>query len=307
MDYMPFGENAYYFFQKYITRSLRNSDEKYLKLFEPKVIRNIKAIYEYGNIRLKDSVILEFGAGWDLYCPIGISGIGGVRRYICVDINRFVHKKDIIECIDWYKRKNSELENMLMQEIEGFQDNNKCKDIQIGKGDVLDILKQYFHIDYMAPCDMATSGLDTDSVDYIIVNTTLQHIPFQQLDAILGECSRILKRGGLFVTNVNYLDHYANFDKSITHYNFLQYTDSEFEKYNPPLHYQNRLRHSDYLKLFKKYGFCILEEQKYKSKEGDKKDLSSVTLSEKYMSYSDKDLLILGCCFVLKNGGINEG
>ena len=62
---------------------------------------------------------------------------------------------------------------------------------------------------------------------------------------------------------IDYLDHYSYFDKKISAYNYLQYSDATWALFNPALHYQNRLRHRDYLDLFYAAGFEVVEEERY--------------------------------------------
>ena len=43
--------------------------------------------------------------------------------------------------------------------------------------------------------------------------------------------------------------------------NYLKFDQNRWKKYNHNCHYQNRLRHYEYLKIFKKCGFIIIEEK----------------------------------------------
>ena len=60
---------------------------------------------------------------------------------------------------------------------------------------------------------------------------------------------------------IDYSDHWSHADRSITPRHFLRFEDEEWRRWNPLMHYQNRLRHSDYRRLFDDAGFIILGEK----------------------------------------------
>ena len=70
--------------------------------------------------------------------------------------------------------------------------------------------------------------------------------------------SRICHERSVISHVVDYSDHYAHSDASIGVYNFLQFPDEAWVRYNPPIHYQNRLRHFEYGKLFDAAGFEVV-------------------------------------------------
>ena len=91
-----------------------------------------------------------------------------------------------------------------------------------------------------------------------------------------------------------YKNHWSYFDKSIFIYNFLKYNDKEWQKYNPSLHYQNRLRHSDYIKIILQTKFKIVKEQKDLPNATEIKAFCKLKLSPKYKGYKQDDLMIKG-------------
>ena len=50
------------------------------------------------------------------------------------------------------------------------------------------------------------------------------------------------------------------FDGSLSRFNFLKYDDAQWRPFNSGRQYVNRLRHSDYVRMFREAGFTILEE-----------------------------------------------
>src|SRR5438067_829197 len=126
---------------------------------------------------------------------------------------------------------------------------------------------------------------EAGSVDCITSTNTLEHIPPDDLAAILRECYRILAPSGLVSLDIDYQDHYSFFDPRITAYNFLRYSARTWSFFSPSLHYQNRLRHPDYLELVKAAGFKIIEE---KRTDGTAEDLAAVQqmpLDQRFRGY----------------------
>ncbi|MBK6538738.1 MAG: methyltransferase domain-containing protein [Ignavibacteria bacterium] len=147
------------------------------------------------------------------------------------------------------------------------------------------ILKENFSINYIAPLDARNTGIEANSIDFILSNATMEHIPEKDLPEIMNECYRILRPGGIISNVIDYRDHWSFFDNKISVYNYLQYSENEFEKINPSIMYQNRMRHKDYMKIIKQTGFKILEEIKNVPDEKEKKQLSEVRLNEHFQNY----------------------
>jgi hypothetical protein len=65
---------------------------------------------------------------------------------------------------------------------------------------------------------------------------------------------------GITTHSIDYSDHYARSDGNLSRFNFLKYDDAQWRPFNSGWQYVNRLRHSDYVRLFREAGFAILEE-----------------------------------------------
>lgn len=121
-------------------------------------------------------------------------------------------------------------------------------------------LESIYGINYKAPADIASSGLETASIDACISSFTMEHIPLSDLKLILLEIKRVLRPTGICSFVIDYSDHYAYTDSTIGRLNFLRFTEEQWRRYNHANHYQNRLRHSDYIKLFNSCGFTIVSD-----------------------------------------------
>lgn len=124
-----------------------------------------------------------------------------------------------------------------------------------------DELRSRYGIVYQAPVDMTRTEFGDGSFDICISTNTLEHIPVTALEAILRELRRILRGGGIVSAQIDYSDHYAHTDKSISKLNYLRFSEAEWRSHNHRCFYQNRLRHAHYRRLFADAGFAILQQE----------------------------------------------
>ena len=122
-----------------------------------------------------------------------------------------------------------------------------------------DLLLRTTAIEYVAPGDPANTGLPDKSVDFITSFAVFEHIPPSILHDILVESARVQAPGGAHTHFVDYSDHFAHQDNSISHVNFLQYDDASWDRIAGNRYmYVNRLRHDDTLDLFIHAGHQVL-------------------------------------------------
>lgn len=118
-------------------------------------------------------------------------------------------------------------------------------------------IEEAYRIRYLAPFDAREPHFPDDHFDACITTNTLEHIPRSDICRIFAELKRILHRNARLSMIIDYSDHYSHTDRTIGPLNFLQFSDSEFHRWNHSVHHQNRLRHYDYIELFEELGFEI--------------------------------------------------
>ena len=269
-----------YFFQKRITKSIPLSDRK----FQNKVnvgIRHHENFLKYNQLSEPGNKYYEFGAGWEFIVPLTIAHLGFESNII--DIRKLM-KFELIN--DTINRLNT----------------NKFLPIDISEKPnvrTLAELEEFYKVSYEAPADARNTRFSDNYFDFSSSSVTMEHIPPDDILAILNETYRILKPGGILSMTTDYQDHWSYFDHSISVYNYLKYSPQQWAKYNPSLHYQNRLRHSDYLKIISETKFKIAKENKRYPKEELEEKLKSIQLANMYRDYDFDDLKILGSEIVL--------
>ncbi len=288
----PFSAYLNYFFQKYVTKSFPITDASFIGIISI-ARRHIGVAQQYCRRPLDQATFYEYGAGWDLISPLTFY-MFGVQCQILIDI-RYLLRRELVN--DTIRRHQTMAPNLGLPRVP-----NKCIE---DKSDFLFSLKKYYGIDYRAPCDARHTQLEAGSIDWITSTNTLEHIPLQDIQAILQECHRLLRDDGLMSCLIDYEDHYSFFDRSISGYNFLQYSDEAWAFFNPMLHYQNRLRHRDYLDLFRAAGFEVVEERHKEGTEADLRVIERLPVDKRFRAYTLPELSIRNAFVVVRKQDMN--
>jgi len=273
-----------YFFQRYVRKSLPRSDEMLLNKAKIAFYHFNRFIQNKGK-KIKTEKYLEFGAGWDLIIPFCFLCMG--FNVTAIDIKRIVVPELIEATLKKFLNLKDKLQFDFDPEILSCTYNDR--EIEIYPG-----------MNYYAPMYMQNTDFPDDTFDLITSTATMEHIPEEDLLPILEECYRILKPGGIFSAVIDYQDHWSYFDKSISVYNFLKYSQKEWKKYSPSVMYQNRLRHNEYIDIISKTDFEIkVNESKYP----DEKHLSmlrDLKVDDQFSGYTFDELSVCGSDLVLK-------
>jgi hypothetical protein len=181
--------------------------------------------------------LLEFGAGKHLAQNIFLSQFAPSQ--VVIDLDR------LLDCrlADEAARVVSRLQGIPYHPIRATED-----------------LERY-GIRYLAPQDVASTGLPDDCFDCCVSTDTLEHIPRGSLLRIFTELRRLIRAGGLISAVIGYDDHYAHTDRSIGPLHFLGYGDAEYARHNHRSQYVNRLRHHDFERMFTELGYSIVRSE----------------------------------------------
>jgi hypothetical protein len=158
-------------------------------------------------------------------------------------------------------------------------------------------LQAKYRIRYVAPGDARATGLQAGSVSFIVSTSTLEHIPLPDVRGIVAECSRIAAPGAIMSHVIDYKDHYSYSDSSIGMFNFYRYNSRAWRWWSPPNNNQNRLRHSEFVDIFRSHGLIDAGVVPHHAEPGTLRDLK---LAPEFERYSPDDLLIHSAYFVLR-------
>lgn len=286
---LPQGERLNYVFQRHVLHSFPVGDGAYRQKFR-RAVNHLASYEEYGpGVPAAEATFYEFGAGWDLAIPISYALLG-VGRQIEIDIRPSARVELVNETIAALDRLRPELE-----EIAG-------RPLRETGGPIASIgeLESRFGIHYLAPCDARDTRLAAGVVDFISSTDTCEHIPGADLAAVFAESRRLLRPGGAFSCRIDLQDHYSYFDGSLSKYHFLRFSDPAWAVVNSPLHYQNRLRAPEYLRLVRDAGFDLVAERPSRPNEKGRAELEAMPLAKRFRGYSVEDLGVTILGFVAR-------
>ncbi|WP_193741349.1 methyltransferase domain-containing protein [Prochlorococcus marinus] len=183
------------------------------------------------------NVVFEFGAGKSLAQNLYLSNF--VKRQFVVDLYPMLD----FELVDYERQK--------LLETKKLRSSIKIKN----QNDL-----EAYGIYYIAPYDATKIHLSDRSIDACISTNTLEHIPKFDIILIFSELYKKLKDEGIVSLIIDYSDHYAHTDNNISLLNFLKFSHHQWKRYNHKIHFQNRLRHYEYIDIFKKIGFRTIKD-----------------------------------------------
>lgn len=287
LSIVPMGEQVQHVLQRKMTRSVPMRDPDFLDYARSACVHIEKVVPHLG-VALPSAVFYEFGAGYELAGPLTFSALG-VGRQMLVDVRALVR---------------ADLVCHTLRQLEAFGERLSLprlpRSAQVRQRTLRADLLRDFGVRYIAPCDARATGIPTGSIDCITSTRTMQHIPRDDIRAILLECRRILKHDGVMSLMINYQDHYAYSDASISVYNFFKFSDAVWSLVNPSLHFQNRLRHRDYLALFRDAGFDVVEQIKAEPSDPDVVAIRKLRLARRFVAYSVSELATPGAHILLR-------
>jgi len=270
-DSMPAGGALHYLTQRRITRTIPRD----LSEHDGWQIEHARTFQRFFRGDLSQAHLFEFGAGWDLHSSL-VQWCYGINEQSVLDISRLV---------------KLELVNLTIRHLRAHPPEGSSRVPEVLLREPLDdALRRNYGIRYLAPADARQTRIETGSVDLICTTSVLEHIPAPDLRAILTECRRIARDGAIVSHVVDYTDHYAHSDRSIGPYNFLRFPERRWQRFNPAIHYQNRLRHFQYGDLFEAARFRVLAERPIHPDHAAE-SLKSVPLADPFRTMSPELLL----------------
>ena len=271
---VPFGTDMHFLLQRHVTRRLPRP-EKQVKAIYGRAQKLLAQFSTYSHRSVDTATFFEFGSGRDLVVPLAFSACGA-KRFFTIDIERLA-KLDLV-------RSNA----AIVARLSGAEDRALSS---------WDDLERNWRVEYRAPADARATNFGTDTIDCAVSVETLEHIPKDDIFDILRETHRILRPDGLAVMQIDYGDHFKGFDSSISSFNFLAYSDEDWQPFQSRFQYVNRMRHSEYIGLFERAGFEIV------LADADRKPTEPAVmarLAPRFQGFSPEDLFTLGALVVAR-------
>ena len=262
LSVVPGGSRIHFFAQRYLTGTLPRPHKHVCQLLEW-ARTTISDFTAHSAVAIEQSTFYEVGAGRDLCVPLSLRMLG-VRQVLTSDIERLaklamVNHAAKCLCADFGRATMS------------FSSWQEVQD---------------FGVEYIAPYRSLGKRC---SIDAWISNEVMEHVPAEALPALLSDGFKILKPGGLAIHAIDYSDHFAR-GTDLSRYNFLQYSSAQWRPFNSRIQFVNRLRHSEYLDLFRAAGFELVDINKHS---GDIPQEVVANLAPEFRRFPLSDLRVL--------------
>lgn len=256
-------------------------------------LRMVNALRK-ASISLAGKTVVEIGTGWIPILPM-VFHLAGAERVITVDQERLMDRSTFRHGANFIRQN-------LARECERLEiDSSLLSEDRVPAtfGGNLRQMCDAFGIDYVAPSDFLALGQGRS--DFIVSRTVLEHIPPELLKAIFRHSHNVLRPGGTLCHSIDMSDHNEHVNHSISRLDFLRYDDVEWAKRaKDPLHYQNRLRLSDFEKLFSDTGWNIVSATREPNPRA-LRELGTLQIDKRFSSKSPEDLATLTSIVIATN------
>jgi len=253
------------------------------------VLRELQEIAHFRNLTNYEMDwhvrLFEVGTGWLALAPV-VFYLAGAETIVTVDIYNHLREralKRVLEILGGNLSAVSQAVGVDKREItERYR--------RIAKNGKLNEILHSCRIDYRAPTRLYDVGLPEASYDLFYSRSVLQRIPNNELKKTLQATYKSLRPGGLSYHVIHHTDHNIRHIRTGQVLKYLGWHDSIYELIQSKrFNYQNRLRHSDFLRIFKEVGF----EVSYVDVETlPDSFLENIRLTLRFRRYPRNDLLI---------------
>lgn len=289
ISYFPFPHQFNFFFQKYVTKGVYLSEE----YFEDRLIHATNHLKGFKNLTSTTTPerTLELGTGWYPVVPFTFY-LCGVNEIHTIDISKLTSKERLITTLLKFKEYiNSSEKKTFFEELpinpQRLQSFKNLIEVSstLTEQQIADRLNLKLKI-----IDATKTDYQNDYFDLVHSNNTFEHVYPEILKKILMEFSRITKkRNGVNSHFIDMSDHFAHFDKSITIYNFLQFSESKWKWIDNSIQPLNRLRFPDYINLYKGLNLPI---SYFENRPGSLEEVNSIEIDSLFKKYSPIEIAI---------------
>jgi hypothetical protein len=230
------------------------------------------------------ATVVELGTGWFPVVPIALS-LTGVPRVWTIDSQALLADDQVVATLttvrDLHRAGCIEIPDRGLRRLE-----------QALADPVGDPYRRLSLVGVTALVgDARRLALPTGSVELIVSNETLEHIPRDVIADIFTRFSHVGRPGAMMSHRIDMADHYASFDRRLSPYHFLRYSDRRWRWFDNGLQHQNRLRLSDHRQLHRSTGWHVVREAE---PVGDPDALAGSPIAPQFAHLDPADLATYG-------------
>lgn len=226
----------------------------------------IRRILNQKEIYLKNKTVVEIGSGWAPVLPYLLICNAGVKKVLTYDVNKHYQQKTIQQLNEIFQRKyNYEVNYSLVQLS-------------------LDKKVNYFPYTNVADADLK-------DVDIVVSRFVLEHVSPKDIEKMHQSFADKLKSGTYILHLISPSDHRAYTDKRISVYDFLKYSQQEWDAIQTKFDYHNRLRLPQYLEILQQnFEVIYVEYSSCAHGSAEHQKLDKINIHEDFKSFSFEEL-----------------
>jgi hypothetical protein len=235
------------------------------------------------------SIAMEMGTGWFHH--------DAILLYLCCDdvtVHLFdIEAKALVPYIHNYVRTLLGQVDRLGEELDLNPNVAHDKlDSILTHNTLRDIYEQCQFIPSIQPRPFAP-WLPEESLDWIVSNCVINHIPPAMLEPELNALQRMLKPDGAMYHLIGHDDHWSFHDPSANMFNCYRYSDRCYRHiFETKLEYQNRMVKGEWLALFERLGMPLLDYTAVVTAES-RQAIRDLPLAPRYRCWPLEDLAII--------------
>ena len=274
--------------QKHVTKGLDLSSRD----FESKLKccrTHLQSYREISTASKDHFTVLELGTGWFPIVPLGLylCGASEIWTYDLVPLLRKYTFKRMLYLFCQYDQKGTLKE--FLPDVRSDRVANLQNLLEKSDHKTPERLLEGLNIHPIIG-DARHTELAIKSIDLVCSTVVFEHVPSEVLTGLFKEFQRVSSYHAVMSHYIGMADQFANFDSSITGFNFLKFSDSAWRWLNNPMIPLTRLRIADYRKLVVDAGYTIIKED---NTCGAIEDLKKIKLAPRFRNHSQEDLLVL--------------
>lgn len=251
----------------------------------PDALHILRLLRESGK-PLEGSTVLEIGSGWYPVLPVLCAALGA-RRGVMTDIERYVDAPAFRAARDH-----------VLTHADRIADETGADPATLRRRVQKAFVPSDLGLEYVAPFDPA--AWPARSVDILLSRAVLEHISARELGQLLPQWRALLAPGGLMLHGIDNSDHCEHRDPNLSRIEFLCRSE-RFWHLIEHFWNHNRLRHSDYLALFRTAGLAIAHAEA-QIDERALEDARRLPLAPPFDRYDAADLATLTSWIVARAG-----
>ena len=243
---MPYGKKIYHSIGHIVNKNSRGRTDSVVSSF--RITRKCKELCPQGG------TVLDVGTGWHHQDAFLLYLVGDYKVYLF----------DIDEKSKIYYIKNY-LDHLL--------NNKELVSRELGIDHTIISEKLITLLEYdrkeeiyekcnFIPCiikETTKPFLPENSIDFMLSNCVLPHIPIDILIPELIALRDMLKPDGYMYHNVGHDDNWSFNDPRANQFNYYRYSDRHYKLFFETLQFQNRLVKQEILEIFEKCGLKVIE------------------------------------------------